>query len=106
MRAPVSHPARRCRPGRLPVGDVASVGELGLGGKRPFGLAHRVVGRPDVAPPCRRGAPAASSRRRIFFWVSAGRMSRSPWNFGGDRVSELSQVGVAATSGAAVGMGL
>src|SRR3954451_22012262 len=39
--------ARLGRPSRLPVGDVAPVGELGLFGERAFGLAHGVVGRPD-----------------------------------------------------------
>jgi hypothetical protein len=33
-------------------------------------------------------------------------MSRSPWNFDGDPVGELSQAGVAATSGAAVVTGV
>src|SRR3954452_17547495 len=41
--------ARRFWPGGLPVGDVALVGELGLFGERAFGVAHGVVGRPDVA---------------------------------------------------------
>ena len=31
-------------------------------------------------------------------------MSRSPWNFGGGLLSELSQTAVAATSGAGVSM--
>src|SRR3954451_17169717 len=39
--------ARLGRPGGLPVGDVAPVGELGLFGERAFGVAHGVVGRPD-----------------------------------------------------------
>jgi hypothetical protein len=62
----------------LAVFDGAPVGALGLEGELAFGVAHRVVGRPDAAvdqtprPPCRRGALACSSRRRIFLLVSDG----------------------------------
>ena len=34
------------------------------------------------------------------------RLSRSPWNFGGGLLSEFSQMAVAATSGAAVVIGV
>jgi hypothetical protein len=51
MRGPVSH-------SRPPVGgsDGAFVGALGLEGELAFGMAHRVVGRPDAlaALPARR----------------------------------------------------
>ena len=45
--------AARCRArthlARLAVVDGAFVGALGLQGELAFGLAHRVVGRPDAA---------------------------------------------------------
>ena len=47
MRAPVSRSRPPCC--GLPVVDGAFVGALGLEGELAFGLAHRVVGRPDVA---------------------------------------------------------
>ena len=69
--------APRCRArARLSVGlailDSAFVGALGLERELAFGVAHRLVGRPDAAAALPAGAPAVSSRRRIFFLVSDG----------------------------------
>src|SRR3954469_2470100 len=49
VRAPVSHPRPPWSAGWLASRRRWLVGELGLFGERAFGLAHRVVRRPDVA---------------------------------------------------------
>ena len=41
---------------------------------------------------------------RLRVTALPGRMSRSPWNFGGGFLSELSQTAGVATSGAGVSM--
>jgi len=56
----------------LPVGDVALVGELGLCGERAFGLAHRVVGRPDVAAALPARGAGLQFEAGIFFCVREG----------------------------------
>ena len=72
MRAPVSRSRRLCRPGGLPVGDVALVGEFGLLCQRAFGVAHgRFVDQIAVVP-WAFGARAVSSRRPSFFLVNDG----------------------------------
>ena len=69
MRGPLS----RSRPSfRLPVGDGALVGALGLQRELALGLTHRLLVLQTPRPPCSLGAPAASSSRRIFFCVSDG----------------------------------
>ena len=70
MRGPVSRSRPPCC--WLPVVDGALVGALGLEGELAFGVAHRVVGRPDAAAALPARGAGLSSRRRIFLVVSEG----------------------------------